>query len=185
MSESITQRKVLSLVSSVFDPLGLFAAFNVEMRRLLKSIWSKCRQLWDEAIDTEAEAKFLKWKQQLPTVAETSIDRKYFREKASQVDLHVFADASEDTMCAFAYFRSKQYDESKAELSFIIGKCRVAHREQQVFVANRVAEILDTTDVSQWRHVSGVINPADIGTRLISIEELRQSEWFTGPAWLQ
>ena len=237
VTEPITQRKVLSLVSSVFDPLGLFAPFNVEMRRLLKSIWSKCGQQWDEAIDAEAEAKFLKWKEQLPTVAETSIDRKYFREKASQVDLHVFADASEDTMCAVAYFRSKQYDESQAELSFIIGKCRVApmrhmsiprlelqaavmavrlkdqivkehetkvnsctfwsdsttviqwinssHRKQQVFVANRVAEILDTTDVSQWKHVSGVNNPADIGTRLISIEELRQSEWFTGPAWLQ
>ena len=37
----ITQRKILSLVSSVFDPLGLFAPFSVHMRRLLKSIWTK------------------------------------------------------------------------------------------------------------------------------------------------
>ena len=126
VTEPITQRKVLSLVSSVFDPLGLFAPFNVEMRRLLKSIGSKCGQRWDDAIDDEAEAKFLKWREQLPFVAETSIDRKYFREKASQIDLHVFADALEDTMCAVAYFRSKQINESQAELSFIIGKCRLA-----------------------------------------------------------
>ena len=39
-------------------------------------------------------------------------------------------------------------------------------------------------NVSQWKHVSGMNNPADIGTRLINIEELRQSEWFTGQAWL-
>ena len=75
-------RKVLSLVSSVFDPLGLLAPFNVEIRRLLKSIWSKCGQQWDEAIDAEAEAKFLKWKEQLPIVAETNIDRKVFKRES-------------------------------------------------------------------------------------------------------
>ena len=56
-----------------------------------------------------------------------------------------------------------------------------SHRKQQIFVANRVAEILDTTDVSQWKHVRGINKPADIGTRAISIEELKRSEWLTGP----
>ena len=54
-----------------------------------------------------------------------------------------------------------------------------------VFLANRVAEILDTTDVSKWKHVSGINNPADIGTRAINIEELKRSEWLTGLAWLK
>ena len=57
-----------------------------------------------------------------------------------------------------------------------------SHRKQQVFVANRAAEILDTTDVSQWKHVSGINNPAEIGTRAVNIEELKRSEWLTGPA---
>ena len=52
-------------------------------------------------------------------------------------------------------------------------------------MANRVAEILDTTDVSQWNHVSIINNSADIGTRAINIEELKKSEWLTGPAWLK
>ena len=60
-----------------------------------------------------------------------------------------------------------------------------SHRKQQVFGANRVAEILDTTDASQWKLVSGVNNPADIGTRAINIEELKSSEWLAGPAWLK
>ena len=54
-----------------------------------------------------------------------------------------------------------------------------------MLVANRVAEILDTTNVSQWNHVSGINNPADIGTRAINIDELKRSEWLTGPAWLK
>ena len=40
----ITQRKILSLVSSVFDPIGLFAPFSVHMRRLLKGIWTTLGQ---------------------------------------------------------------------------------------------------------------------------------------------
>ena len=59
------------------------------------------------------------------------------------------------------------------------------HRKQQVFAANREAEILDTTDVSQWIHVSGVNSLADIGTRAINFEELKRSEWLTGPDWLK
>ena len=33
--------------------------------------------------------------------------------------------------------------------------------------------------------MSGINNPADIGTRAIHIGELKRSEWFTGPAWLK
>ena len=57
-----------------------------------------------------------------------------------------------------------------------------SHRKEQVFVTNRVAKILDAPDVSQWKHVSGIINPADRGTRGINIEEFMRSEWLTGAA---
>ena len=57
-----------------------------------------------------------------------------------------------------------------------------SHRKQQVFVANRVAEILDTTNVSQWNHVRGISNPADIGTQAINVDKLKKSEWLAAPA---
>ena len=55
----ITQRKFLSLVSSVFDPSGLFAPFGVHMRRLLKSIWTKNGQHWDNPVEPNEEEEFL------------------------------------------------------------------------------------------------------------------------------
>ena len=120
----ITQRKILSLVSSVFDPIGLFAPFSVHMRRLLKGIWTKNGQHWDNEVEPGEEEDFLRWKEQLPIVAETGINRRYFNRERHKTELHVFADASEDTMCAVAYLRS-QPKEHSADLAFFIGKCRV------------------------------------------------------------
>ena len=131
----ITQRKILSLVSSVLDPIGLFASFKFTMRRLFKGIWTKNGQHWDKKVEPGEEADFLvggsrgsrgsRWREQLPIVAETSIDSRYFIRERDKTKLHVFADASEDTMCAVAYLRS-QPKEHSIDLAFVIGKCRVA-----------------------------------------------------------
>ena len=74
----ITQGKILSLVSSEFDSIGLFPPFSVQFRRLLKSIWFKNWQHWDNEVESGDEAEFLKWKEQLPIAAETKIDRRSF-----------------------------------------------------------------------------------------------------------
>ena len=121
----ITQRKILSFVSSVFDPIGLFAPFSVHMRRFLKGIWTKNGQHWDSEVEPSEDDKFLRRKEQLPIVAETSIDRSYFNRERDKAELQVFVDASEDTMCAVAYLRS-QPKEYSADLAFVIRKCRVA-----------------------------------------------------------
>ena len=44
---------------------------------------------------------------------------------------------------------------------------------------------MDTTDASQWKHVRGINNPADIGTRAVKFEEFMRSEWLDGWAWLK
>ena len=42
---------------------------------------------------------------------------------------------------------------------------QAADKKQQMFVANRADEILENSSMEQLRHVKGVENPADIGTR--------------------
>ena len=59
-----------------------------------------------------------------------------------------------------------------------------SNNKQPVFVANRVAEILENSAMDQRRHVEGTMNPAEIGTRGMTVEALKESEWLTGPAWL-
>ena len=69
--------------------------------------------------------------------------------------------------------------------STVLQWLQAAHKKEQVFVANRTAEILENSSMDQWRHVKGVENLVDIGTRKMSIEGLKESVWLYRPAWLQ
>ena len=59
-------------------------------------------------------------------------------------------------------------------------------REFKPFVTNRIGEIQPTTSPEQWRHVPGMVNPADLSTRGLSAVALAESEvWMEGPAFLK
>ena len=51
-------------------------------------------------------------------------------------------------------------------------------------MANRIAEILENSTIDEWNFVNGLKNPADIGTRGMTISELNDSDWIKGPQWL-
>jgi len=53
-----------------------------------------------------------------------------------------------------------------------------------VFVANRLAQIEEVSEPSQWRFVDGESNPADVGMRAAATgQELER--WLSGPSFLQ
>lgn len=55
-----------------------------------------------------------------------------------------------------------------------------------VFVSNRVVEIIDNIGNKRWYHVTSEDNPADVASRGQSIPELSQNQlWWSGPKWLQ
>ena len=53
-------------------------------------------------------------------------------------------------------------------------------------VRNAVIEIRRLSNTDQWKHVPTDHNPADIGTRPISVEDLmKNEEWFHGCQWMK
>ena len=124
----VTQRVVLSFVSSVFDPMGIFAPFTMRMRMLLKSIWIRFGQSWDENINEEDKRTFLEWVKEMQSIKQTPLPRKYFSNIPKNVQLHIFSDASLEAMCIVAYFRGEI--EEGIELSFVLCKCRIAPIKQ-------------------------------------------------------
>ena len=53
-------------------------------------------------------------------------------------------------------------------------------------IRNAVIEVRRLSEVGDWRHVESENNPADIGTRSISADDLLQCDaWFTGMDWMK
>ena len=99
----ISQRAVLSFVASVFEPSGLFVPFTMRMRILLKTIWAKSRQQWDDKIDEEDEERFLDWVRELAEMKNMPLWRRYFDRSCKKTDLQIFSDTSLESMSIMAY----------------------------------------------------------------------------------
>ena len=69
--------------------------------------------------------------------------------------------------------------------SIVLGWIQRNPQTLKTFVANRVGEILSTTNSSQWKHIGTNDNPADLGSRGSTPQELQaKSLWWHGPHWL-
>lgn len=55
----------------------------------------------------------------------------------------------------------------------------------QVYVGNRVSMIRSLSEASQWYHVPGKENPADLVTRGQTPQQLKESSWYHGPDFLK
>lgn len=69
------------------------------------------------------------------------------------------------------------YSDSRVVLGYLYNKTRRFH----TYVSNRVQRILTNSKSEQWTFVKSDQNPADIGTRSVSANELATSVWLTGP----
>ena len=65
--------------------------------------------------------------------------------------------------------------------------CWIAKKhEWKQFVSTRVHEILRKTKGMEWRHCPTEANPADLGSRGMSVVKLQQSSlWCQGPHWIR
>ena len=106
-NKTLTQRVVLSVVSAVYDPIGLVAPFTVQARLLLKDIWRLSGQQWDDDLPDEVVTKFNEWSKELPTLSEIQIPRSYFEARVETLELHMFGDSCEDVFSAVAFLRGK------------------------------------------------------------------------------
>ena len=127
LDKALTQRTVLSFVSSVFDPVGLVAPLGpVRARLLLEDIWKISGQTWDDELPEEIRDKFLEWHSGLPLLGQLTIPRSYFTEPVDQIELHMFGDSSQDFFCAVGFLRARLSSSRKTQISFIFSKARVA-----------------------------------------------------------
>lgn len=231
-----TKRGILSVISQLFDPLGLLAPYLLQGRNIMQRACQEGCE-WDEEVSPALRQEWEKWKRELADLSEVSIPRcirpKNFKEK--RVEVHHFSDACMSGFGACSYLRVIGAG-GQVDVRLIMAKARVAPlktltiprlelqaaveavrlskllKEEldltvdeeffwadstaalgfiknssvkfHMFVANRVAEIRRTTNPSQWHHVAGKANPADLASRGCTLTALNKSNWWTGPQFL-
>ncbi|XP_060571866.1 uncharacterized protein LOC132730037 [Ruditapes philippinarum] len=199
--QPVTKRGILSTINSLFDPLGFLAPVVLEGRLILREIVST-KVEWDDPIPLDIAKKWESWRCRLADVASLDIRRSYFVGSLSQMsrlELHIFADASESAVSAVAYVVGYSSN-GQCQIGFVLGKSKLAPEKghsiprlelcaavlatqiYQSYVSNRVQKILHVSNSRQWNYVPSKLNPADIGSRGASVEQLKQSSWLQGPS---
>jgi hypothetical protein len=122
-----TRRGILSIVSSIYDPLGFAAPFIFQAKLFLQDL---CRKKldWDDVISEEDQKRWNAWLNDLPQLEKFVFDRclkptNFGTITSSQI--HNFSDASQAGYGAVAYLRLTD-DRGNTSSSFVMGKSRLA-----------------------------------------------------------
>ncbi|GFY08243.1 integrase catalytic domain-containing protein [Trichonephila clavipes] len=153
-----SKRDVLSEIARVFDPLGLLSPCIVFMKILLQELW-KLNLEWDEPIPEDLNKQWTTFRKELHLIEKIKIPREF------PLSIHKTI-AWTDSTITLAWLKTEPY-------------------RWQPFVANRVSKIQTTIPSVEWCHVSGIENPADLGTRgLLPPQLVAHDQWIHGPLWL-
>ncbi|XP_062704467.1 uncharacterized protein LOC134286808 [Aedes albopictus] len=129
--ERPTKRIVLSIVMAQFDPVGFLTPVTILGKMLIQDLWRTGCQ-WDDEVDEASFNKWKRWTNILADVHAFRLPRSYFGharlEEISDVQLHIFADASETAYGCVAYFRAIVRGEVMCAL--VMSKAKVAPLKQ-------------------------------------------------------
>ena len=130
-AEQYTQRKLFSLVSSIFDPIGFLGPMTIKFKIPLQQLWKLGRK-WDEQLPIELLHPLQKLLNSYHSMPQLENPRQMTKQNLLETEnqLHVFVDASIVATCAVVYLRSLNKTSNEVQTAFVIGKCKVAPVKQ-------------------------------------------------------
>ncbi|XP_029055098.2 uncharacterized protein LOC114882376 [Osmia bicornis bicornis] len=120
-----TKRSVLSIISRIFDPLGLITPIVILAKVFLQELW--IRKLdWDSPLPSDLRESWESYFENLKCLHEVSIPRWTNQSpNINGVQLHGFADASSRAYAAVVYLRV-EIDANLVRTSLLISKTKIA-----------------------------------------------------------
>jgi len=110
---------VLSILASIFDPLGIVAPYVLMGKHLFQRIWYATKD-WKAAVPEEIKKEWNSWMLGLPEVATLSVKRWFGLADGDPKILHVFADAS-----GLGYGTAAYLAAAERLPAFVAGRTRV------------------------------------------------------------
>lgn len=121
------RRGILSIVSSIYDPLGILSPVVLTAKIILQQLCKKGLG-WDDPIPSSAAQEWTQWLEELSQLEQFHVTRCLKPPDFGEVitaQLHHFTDASEEGYGVVTYLLL-QNARSQLHSSFIMGKSRVA-----------------------------------------------------------
>ena len=153
---SLTRRELLSIVASIYDPLGLVSPVTVDLRKLLQEAW-RAKTSWDGQLPEILHARFTNLLQLLPDAFQLKVPRAIFRKG---YHLHVFSDASSQAYGTVAYTVDYQLSNSNLLSSKVkvapikskltIPKLELAALTLSARLANNLVKLHEFRSVTLW-----------------------------------
>nr|CAI5856921.1 unnamed protein product [Callosobruchus analis] len=120
----ITKRSILSVISQLFDPMGLISPCVIIAKIILQKLWLE-KIDWDSAVSKQLEIEWIKLRDNLVELNKLKICRNVICNDALKVELHGFCDASAEAYGAAVYVRSID-TEGKIHVCLLSAKSKVA-----------------------------------------------------------
>ncbi|XP_051792766.1 uncharacterized protein LOC127530319 [Acanthochromis polyacanthus] len=123
-----TRRGALSVLNSLYDPLGLVAPVIIQGKFLLRELTCNETLDWDTPLPDAKEAEWMTWKDSLQDLQDFRMPRAYARttlSTARRKELHFFSDASVRAIAAVGYLKVIDSN-GKCHVGFVLGKAKLA-----------------------------------------------------------
>ena len=148
------RRGVLSIVASIYDPLGLLAPFTLRGKLLLQSMCCDGMS-WDQLLDGALEHKWKKWLAELQHLKNVRVPRCFKPHNFGKVktyQLHHFCDASLQAYGQCSYLRLTN-ENGDIHCSLVMAKARVAPKKVLSIVRLELMAAVTAVKISKFlRH---------------------------------
>lgn len=199
-NRSITKRSILSIISQVFDPLGLISACTIIAKIMMQKLWIEGLS-WDEPVSEKLKLDWIEYCKSLPQLNNIRINRQVCCAYPKLLEIHSFCDASQSAYGTCVYVRSIN-SENKIFVHLLCAKTKVAPLKsltipklellgaymlvklvQKVIRAldvtiSRIVHWCDSTIVLGWIHTSPHLLKTFVSNRISEIQLLSNpSDW--------
>lgn len=122
--QDITKRFMLSIVMTIFDPIGFTAPYTIQAKILIQRAWG-LKADWDKPLPMIIAENFRRWYHTLPSLTKCHIPRYLFQSQWAPLttSIHAFSDGSQDAYAACIFIRTQVQDH--VQVTLVTAKARV------------------------------------------------------------